>query len=366
MTAVTSIDLLRIRAALTVGLPPGEALCSARDAELTRMARMVGLGQPLSTVARTVADRQGALGAGPLLRGLALAERSGHGAVDAVDVALHLRHDAEIDELRLAARTAQATGTARVLTALPIAAWALLMAVDPAALRFYGTALGWTCASVCVLLGVAGHLWSRRLVRRAGAAAGLADPLATAAAPFDASRAAVVAVPIGVAGWVALHPLSGLLAGAAAGAWAGRPRTVPTAPPCTTVELVALLTMLLRAEAGLVSALEHLAEVTPDPLDGQLRAVGRRLRAGTGTEAAFAGTGLAEVGAVLAITEQWGVGAATPLQLLSDAVRVRQRAAAETAAERVQLSLVFPTTLLTLPAFVIAVVPPLVWTALAA
>lgn len=366
MTAVTSIDLLRVRAALAVGLPPAEALASARDAELTRMARMIGLGKPLSALARSVAGGRGPLGAGPLLRGLALAERSGHGAVDAVDVALRLRHDAELDDLRLAAKTAQATGTARLLTALPVAAWALLVAVDPTALAFYGTALGWACASACLLLGVCGHLWSRRLVHRAAAAAGLADPLATAAAPFDVTRGVVVAVPVAIAGWVALHPVIGLLAGVALGAWSGRPRAVPTAPPCTTIEVVALLALLLRAEAGLAVALDHLAEVTPDPLDRHLRAIGRRLRAGAGTEGAFAGTGLADVGAVLAITEQWGVACATPLRLLSDAVRVRQRAAAETAAERVQLALVFPTTLLTLPAFVIAVVPPLVWTALAA
>lgn len=366
MTAVAGTDLLRVRAALAVGLPPAEALASARGVQLTRMARMVGLGQPLATVARTIGGELGALGAGPLLRGLALAERSGHGAIDAVDVALRLRHDAEIDDLRLAAKTAQATGTARLLTALPIAAWALLMVVDPTALAFYGTPIGWACAAACLVLGAAGHRWSRRLVRRAAAAAGLADPLATAAVPFDTTRAAVVAVPVAVAGWVAVHPVVGLLAGLAMGSWSGRPRTVPTAPPCTTVEVVALLAMLLRTEAGLATALDHLAEVTPDPLDDQLRAIGRRVRAGTGTEAAFAGTGLAEVGAVLAITEQWGVASATPLELLSEAVRVHQRAAAETAAERVQLALVFPTTLLTLPAFVIAVVPPLVWTALAA
>jgi hypothetical protein len=36
----------------------------------------------------------------------------------------------------------------------------------------------------------------------------------------------------------------------------------------------------------------------------------------------------------------------------------------EEAAAKVELRLVFPTTLLTLPAFVLGVVPPLLWTAL--
>ncbi len=366
MTGVTSIDLLRVRAALEVGLPPAEALACAQDVELTRLARVVALGQPLAAVARTVDIGRGALGAGPLLRGLALAERSGRGAVDAVDTALRLRHDAEVDDLRLAAKTAQATGTARLLTALPVGAWALLVAVDPTALRFYQTPLGWACATACVLLGLAGHRWSRWLVRRAAAAAGAADPLTTARTPADALRGAVVAVPVAIAGWLAVHPVVGVLVGLAVGVRAARPGSAPAPAPCSTVEVVALLAMLVRAEAGLAAALDHLADVTPAPLDAQLRIVGRRVRAGTGTEAAFAGTGLADVGAVLAITERWGVASATPLRLLSDAVRVRQRAAAETAAERVQLALVFPTTLLTLPAFVIAVVPPLVWTALAA
>jgi hypothetical protein len=49
------------------------------------------------------------------------------------------------------------------------------------------------------------------------------------------------------------------------------------------------------------------------------------------------------------------------LRGLARDLRAERLTAAEEAAERTQLLLVFPTTLLTLPAFALAVVPPLVW-----
>ncbi len=362
---VSTTDLLRVRAALSVGMAPTEALRTATAAELATIARVVGLGQSLTTAARAAADAS-ALGAGPLLRALALAERCGHGALDAVDLALRNRLDAVIDEQRIRARSAQASGTARMLTLLPVVAWTLLIAVDPSALRFYTTPFGWACAAVTATFGMTAHVWSKRLVRRASHAGRRADPLNVTTEVFDRGRALVVATPVLIAGSVVAHPAVGAAAAAAVGAWAGRPPAPSEPLPCTAVELVELLRMLLSAGTPLPAALGHLADVTAEPVDARLRAVGQRLRAGTDVERAFAGTGLTEVGAVLAITERWGVAAAPSLQLLGEALRARQRAAAETAAEHVQLALVFPTTLLTLPAFVVAVVPPLVWTAVAA
>jgi Flp pilus assembly protein TadB len=163
--------------------------------------------------------------------------------------------------------------------------------------------------------------------------------------------------------WVA-HPLAALVAGGAVAAWAGRAAPV-SPPPCQTVEVIQLLQMVLATETGVAVALDYVADVVVAPIDAQLRGIARRLRSGCGIAEAFVDTGLSEVGAVLEITERWGVAATGPLHLLVESVRARQRGAAETAAERVQLALVFPTTLLTLPAFVLAVVPPLVWTALA-
>lgn len=363
MSTVPTPDLLRVRAALSVGLPPGEALATASDPQLAHTAQMVRLGQSLADAARAVPPDQGDLGAGPLLRVLALAERSGHDGLDAVDVVLASRHDALVDRRRITARSSQAVGTARLLTALPVAAWMMLVLVDPGALGFYATPLGLGCAAATVVLSAAAHAWSRRLVRRASLAAAAQDPLVGPHPAFDPVRAAVAAFPVVVTVSIALHPLPAIGVAAVTGAAAGRPRRVITPPRCSTRELIELLRMLLRADTGLAAALEHVAAVVAAPLDATLRAIARRLRTGTDIEQAFSQTGLDDVGAVVAVTEHWGVASATPLRLLSDAVRAEQQAAAELAAERVQLALVFPTTLLTLPAFVIAVVPPLVWTA---
>ena len=190
MTRVSTTDLLRIRAALSVGVSPAEAFAAVGDPALSDMARAVRLGQPLAAVAKLAADDGGPSGAAPLLRALAVAERCGRGGVAAVDAALQRCHDAVVDEQRLAAKSAQATGTAKLLTALPLAAWVLLVALDRSALGFYATPVGWGCAASTMLLAGAGWRWARRLVARATAAAALADPLAEQATPFDRMRAA--------------------------------------------------------------------------------------------------------------------------------------------------------------------------------
>jgi Flp pilus assembly protein TadB len=364
MTQVSTTDLLRVRAALSVGAPPAEAFAAVADPALAGTVRAVQLGQPLAAVARAVGSDGGARGVGSLLRALALAERCGTGGVAAIDAALQTRHDAVVEEQRLAAKSAQAAGTAKLLTVLPLAAWFLLVALDRTALGFYARPVGWGCAAGTLLLATAGQRWARRLVARATAAAAQADPLADQAAPFDRVRAAVVALPLALALWWVAHPLMAVIGGGAVAAWAGRPAPA-SAPPCHTVEVIQLLRMVLATETGVAAAFEYVADVVVAPIDAQLRGIARRLRSGCDIAEAFVGTGLGEVGAVLEITERWGVAATGPLHLLVESVRAHQRGAAETAAERVQLALVFPTTLLTLPAFVLAVVPPLVWTAFA-
>jgi Flp pilus assembly protein TadB len=330
---------------------------------LASVARAVQLGQPLERAARSESSG-GASGPGPLLRALALAQRCGQGGVEAVDVALRIRHDALLDDQRLQAKSAQAAGTAKLLTLLPLAAWALLILIDPVALRFYATPLGWGCGAGTAGLAAAGQRWSRRQVAHAARAAALADPLAKAAQPFDRTRATVVALPIAVTVAVVGHPLLAVVVAAVVGARAGR-AVAPTPPPCRSLELVALLRLVLASQTGVVAALELVADVLPPPIDAEMRRTAGRLRSGSDIEDAFAATGMAEIGAVLSITERWGVAPTASLDLLGESIRAQQQAAAEIAAERVQLALVFPTTLLTVPAFVLAVVPPLVWTALA-
>lgn len=362
---VSTADLLRVRAALAAGIPPAQALGSAAGSELAALARQLGLGLGLDAAARAVPISAGPLGAGPVLRALALAERCGQGAVAAVDLALATRHDALVDDQRLRARAAQATGTARLLTLLPLGAWSLLMAADPRALAFYATPLGLACAVLAGVLTLGSHLWSRRLVARAAAAAALADPLASARPPFDPLRATVVAGPLAIVLLVMAGAQIAIPVAVVVGALVARPRGAGAPAAIGALELVALLRMLLATGTGVSAALAHVAAVAPAPLATDLRVLAGQLRTGAETAEAFDGAGLAEIGAVLAVTERWGVATAEPLAVLGDALRARQRAAAETAAERVQLALVFPTTLLTVPAFVVAVVPPLVWTALA-
>ncbi len=112
-------------------------------------------------------------------------------------------------------------------------------------------------------------------------------------------------------------------------------------------------------------ALATVAPLAPPPARPLLADAARRMAAGDSVDTALAGTGLADLGALLAVTERWGAPAAVALRRLAAELRADRRAAAEEAAERLQLALVFPTTLLTLPAFVLGVVPPLLWTTLA-
>jgi hypothetical protein len=70
------------------------------------------------------------------------------------------------------------------------------------------------------------------------------------------------------------------------------------------------------------------------------------------------------MGQTLAAAQRWGAPAAPALRDLATDLREQRRAAVEAAAERLQLVLIFPTTLLTLPAFILAVVPPLLWSTL--
>lgn len=355
------IDLIRVRAALSIGLSPAEALGTATDPTSRDLVNALQFGATLDRLARR---RDLPESSAWLIRALAVAERAGDGAVAALDIALRARSDQRIDAQRLQARTAQAAGTAKVLTILPLAALALLIALDPSALGFYRTPIGWACVGVTGVLAFAGQRWSRRLITRAAEAAARADPLATPRGGFDRARAAAVAVPVAVAMLVVAPPVVALAVGAVSAGFAGAARGVPPPPAMPFTEVVHLLRMALCARAGPIAAFELVATVTAPPLSDRLTAVAARLRNGGDIERALSDVGLDAVGAVLAVTERWGADAAEPLGLVSDMVRARQRGAAETAAEHVQLALVFPTTLFTLPAFVLSVVPPLLWTAL--
>ena len=384
--------LSELRAALSAGAAPGAALGAAAGGGcLAPVARSVRLGQPLAEAAATVDTGDPA--ADLLVRALGVAELAGAGATAAVDQALDaVRQETALRRL-IRVRTAQARGTAVVLVALPPVLWLLLVALDGRALGFYSTPPGVLTGALALGLTLAGHRWSHRLVAAAGRAAAAADPLAPPRAQVDRGRVAAAAGPTLVLAAVALGPGPGLLLAALVGALAARRRQPATAAdpaaaaggrlPGTAAsgprvgrrplqqqaggaaEAIELVAIALAGGLPAGAAIDTVAPLAPPAARHVLAAAGRRLRGGWTADAAFTGTGLAPLGAVLATADRWGAPAEQALRRLAADLRADGRAAAEEAAERVQLALVFPTTLLTLPAFVLGIVPPLLWTSLA-
>lgn len=363
--ALSAAALVEVRAALAAGATPAAALAAGAEQALPEAARALRVGMPLRDVVDMAAggDRHAQL----LLRGLAVAEHAGAGAVDAVDQTAAAARDERAVERLLRARTAQARGTATMLTALPAALALLLSAVGGAPLSYYATPVGWVTGTLAVLLGAAGLWASRRLVARAEASVGRTDPLAPRPPPRQPARLALWLPPAVVVGTALGGPAAGLLATAvAAGVALRRPRTREPEVDLSaggTPETVELLAVALRAGLPLVAAVQAVATLAPEPARAPLAVAARRLRAGRSVAEALAWSGLAEVGRVLASCERWGAPAEQALAELVSELRAQRRAAAEIAAERVQLALIFPTTLLTLPAFALAVVPPMVWRA---
>ena len=335
-----------------------------------------------------------------LLRGLAVAEEAGGGGLAALDRVLASAAEQRRLDRALAVRTAQARGTATVLTVLPLVAWAVLAATRPGTLAFYATPVGVASLVAAGLLLATGRWCVRRLVAGAARAAADADPLSRPATRDPRALAAVALPMLGLtavlggpalriaavaaavvllvrarratgqelapAPPVATDQASGDVLGPrlmAAGAGLRRGSGVVVAAG-STAETVELLAAALESGLAPVAALEVVGRVAVPAARPWLRQAARRLRHGWPAASAFARGPLARVGAVLAVAERWGAPVAADLHRLAVELREEARAAAELAAERVSLRLVFPTTLLVVPAFVALVVPPPVWAAL--
>lgn len=376
-----------VRAALSAGASPSAALLAAADrarpvgsdtpsagredgrAGLQALANAVRAGRPLADAAASVDTGDPA--ADLLVRALGVAERTGAGSALAVDQALAAARDEAATARLLRARTAQARGTAIILTLLPLVTWLLLVGLDRGTLAFYATPTGVLTGSAALTLAAAGQWWARRLIRAAGRAAAAADPLAPAKPRPALERAAALgAVTLVVVG-VGLGPATAVLTASGVAVIAGRRRSSggpagadsKAGGAAEAVELVAVALAAGLPPYGAVAVAGRLAPAKARPV---LVAGARRMRTGWGAGDAFAGTGLAALGSALAVSARWGAPAEEALRGLAADLRAERRAAVEQAAERTQLSLVFPTTLLTLPAFVLGVVPPLLWTAFAA
>lgn len=374
MSALDAVTLAEVRAALMAGAGPAAALVGAAQRASAGSAALAGVvaplraGEPLATAAADVDT--GDAGTDLLVRALGVAERTGAGSAAAVDQAIAAARD-EADLARLLrSRTVQARGTAVVLTVVPVLAWLLLVVADRATLRFYATGLGMATGGLAVLLASAGQWWSRRLVAAAARAGAEADPLVRRRPPRDRARMAALGLPVLVVGLFAAGPTLGIFAAALAVAVGARRGADDRGGRADisgggAAECVELVTVALSAGLSPPAAVAAVAPLAPPAARPALAVAARRLRSGWVTESAFADGGLAALGETLGATERWGAPAAPALRRLADDLRADRRAAVETAAERTQLALIFPTTLLTLPAFVLGVVPPLLWTAFA-
>jgi Type II secretion system (T2SS), protein F len=169
----------------------------------------------------------------------------------------------------------------------------------------------------------------------------------------------LVAVPLTL--WLGLLPAA---VGAMAAGFAAARRRPGASGGGGAAETVSLLAVALGAGMAPAAAFAEVAAVAPAAAQPLLHSAARRLAGGWRCDEALADTPLASVGATLAAAQRWGAPAVPALRALADDLRADRRAAVEVAAERLQLTLIFPTTLLTLPAFVLGVVPPLLWTTL--
>lgn len=375
MTAgVERLTLVELQAALRAGAGPAEAVsATCRGGVLDDVARQTRLGRSLCEVAGAVDT--GDTAANFLVRCLALTERTGGGGAEAVEHALTAIRD-EVDLARLLdVRTAQARGTAVILTAVPAVAWVFLVALDPGTVAFYATPLGAATGLTAVGLCLLAWRWMRRLIAAAAAAGDAADVLAPPGVEPAWRRGLLLGVPVGVLGGVVLGPLAGLAAAAAVTAdRARRGRDTATADTPGdpggggtsggAAETVALLAVALDAGMSPAAAFAEVAAVAPHAAAPMLRSAARRTTGGWSADESLADTPLAAVGATIAAAQRWGAPAVPALRALAADLRADRRAAVEVAAERLQLALIFPTTLLTLPAFVLGVVPPLLWSTL--
>ncbi len=306
-------DLLLLRAALLAGASPAAALAEVDHPSLASVNAALRVGTPLEQLAA----RGSALPSSVvrLLRTLAMADLVGSAASPAVGALL----DGTTATLRLqalmAARSAQAVLSARLLVALPLVGAVGLALLDRGARGLLLSASGAVLASVALVLVLLAVLWMRVLLTRAAASAAAADPLVgTCDSGTD-------------------------------------PGDLPT------VELLELLALALSAGVGLPEAVRLVARIAAPDTAGLMAQVAGRLHSGMSPVQAMPEQ-LGEVGRLLDLSERFGAPTAEALRVLADDIRRRAAAAAETAAERLTVHLVFPTTLLLVPAFGLLVVVP--------
>lgn len=338
MSAPTTMDLLLVRAALHVGATPAEALCAMPvDVQPPLQAVVAGL-----RAGESLAERGGRPDATVLERALATAEITGSAATPAIDALLDaVAADHQLRGL-VEARSAQARLTARLLIVLPLVGAVLISLADPGARGFLVSPGGLVVILLAAVLMAVAARWMRHLSAAVDRAVLAVDPLVGDRDRLGATRFRRPRPRMRARGRAGEHAGSGL----------------PTA------EGLELLALALSAGVPLVGAVTVLGQLAPPAVRPVFHAAARSLQAGRSVAEAFPPE-LSEVTTLIGLTAHFGAPAAPSLRLLAADLRTRARFAAETAAEQLAVRLVFPTTLLLVPAFGLLVVAPLLASAFA-
>jgi tight adherence protein B len=315
---LTPVDLLVVRAALSAGALPVEALCQVQAPVLGALRASLRTGTPLTTAMVQAGPLPPA--AAGLVRTMAMADAVGAPAGTAVEAVLAGVSASSRLIALIRTRSAEALMSARLLIGMPVFAAAALAVLDDGARAFMTGTLGVVLVGAALaMIGVAA-CWMRWLLRRIACAGSTADPLVG---------------PRSAAGPVAPEHPGGL----------------------PTVEALGLVAMGLSAGVGLAESCRLSSSLVAPGMRDVLEGIARSLAAGNAPSRALPPQ-LAELAHLIDVTERFGAPTAEALRVLADDIRDRAAAAAEAAAERLTVQLVFPTTLLLVPAFGLLVVAP--------
>ncbi|HUG83967.1 MAG TPA: type II secretion system F family protein [Euzebya sp.] len=392
---LTPNDLLVVQAMLAAGAAPQDALGEVSCPALTPIRGALQAGVALPAIAgglRHPPERRWWRGpraathclppaSAALVRAMAVAEVVGAPAGPAVQRVLDGVRDAVRLHDLIRIRSAQAVVSARFLIGLPLVAAAGMALLDPAARRFLTSPLGTAVAALAGVLIASAAMWIHRLLAGIAGAGSRADPLVATGEGRDPVPA--VAVGTGVVAAIGAGPIVGLVAGVVLllggpsvirrlrrprgrGTEPGHDATeraarvspaVPGALP--TVEAIELMALAMSAGVGLTEACRIVARLGSLEVRPALGDIAARLASGTPPAHAFPAQ-LSELAHLIDLTHRWGAPTAEALRLLAGDIRCRAATAAEEAAERLTVQLVFPTTVLLVPAFGLLVVAPLV------
>lgn len=381
---LSAADLLAVRAMLAAGADPATALAQSLAPALEPVRAALRAGLSLPELAASPSNEPLDPAADALVRALATAQVVGASAGAGMDGVLHGVGAAARLQSMITLHSTQAVMSAKFLVGLPLVAATGLAILDGNVRSFLISPIGLVAVAVAVGLIATAAVWIRRLIKAVTLAGGTVDPLW--ARPGAKPRAVmVVTIAVGIVATMTSGPLVGLSAavvlrligaplhrrfaagdGERAG---GGPDHTPDRPEefgglisrtetLPTVQAIELLAVALSGGVGLLEAVRVTATLAPPEVRPVLRHIAAGLRAGLQPAEAFPDQ-LTEVAGLIDISYRWGAPIAQSLRMLAADLRDRAAIAAEEAAERLAVRLVFPTTLLLVPAFGLLVVTPM-------